>query len=246
MKALIDGDSLLYKAGFTFEEKFDWNELEVELGKSQPQYDYDTDLVAAKNAVDALIEAILFHTGTYEVEIWLSSPSNFRFTVDPTYKSNRSNSRKPLLYQELLAYLTKKYNVYTAEGYEADDKVVYLKTTYPDDYFLCAIDKDVLYQTEGTHYNYHTSSMITVTKEEADRFAYYQCLVGDQVDGYPGCPGIGKVKATKLLDESTDYWKTVVDTYKSKGLTEADALKQMRLANMHQLHNNIIILWSPS
>lgn len=37
--------------------------------------------------------------------------------------------------------------------------VVYLKTTHPLQYVLCAIDKDVLYQTEGNHYNYNKVSL---------------------------------------------------------------------------------------
>lgn len=253
MIALIDGDSLLYKIGFIFQETNNWNELEVELGLDEPLYIVDTDIVSAKNAIDALIDNIMFKTGTDDVEIWLTGYNNFRYQVDPTYKHNRSKAIKPVLYTELWDYICKKYKANIAHGYEADDVVVYKKTIKPNKYVLCAIDKDVLCQTVGTHYNYTKDEMITITKQEAIRFAYYQTLVGDKVDGYPGCPGIGPVKAKQLLDKAEDttddielsYWLETKQAFEAKGLTEEDAIKQMRLANMHQLDDTKIKLWKP-
>ena len=41
MVALIDADSLIYESGFSFEEKFSWNALELELGiEAEPQTSY--------------------------------------------------------------------------------------------------------------------------------------------------------------------------------------------------------------
>lgn len=251
IKALVDADSLIYKSGFTFEEKFAWNELELELGlEEDPESYFTSDVLLAKNAIDGIMENIKFNTGCDEVELWLTSGHNFRTDVYPLYKSNRKDSRKPTDYNELKAYLISKYKANVATGYEADDVVVYKKTNDPEEYFLCAIDKDVLYQTEGTHYNYNNDEFISITKEEADRFFYYQTLTGDIVDGYPGCPGIGKVKANKILDQAEEdnisYWEAVVDTYKSKGLTEEDALVQARCASMHQFNGTEIELWKPA
>lgn len=244
MIALIDGDSLIYKIGFTFQETIVWNEDDVDT-KDKIVSTY-ADLQSGYKAIDSLVDSIMFKTNCDEVEIWLTkSGSNFRHVVYSDYKHNRKASAKPILYDALFEYLIKHYNANVTVGYEADDMVVYLKTTNPSDYFLCAIDKDVLYQTVGNHYNYNKEEFIKVNEKEADRFAYYQCLVGDTTDGYPGCPGIGDKKATKLLDESDDYWKTIVETYKSKGLTEYDAIVQMRLANMHQFNGKIIELWTP-
>jgi len=99
------------------------------------------------------------------------------------------------------------------------------------------IDKDVLYQTEGTHYNYHTDEFVETTKEEATYYAYLQTLMGDPSDGYTGIPRVGKVKATKILDGLTseqEMWEAVVAAYEEKGLTVDDAINTMRLANMHQ------------
>lgn len=255
MTALIDADSLIYKSGFTFEEKFAWNELELELGlETEPDSYFDSDLMLAKNAIDGVIENIKFNTGCDEVELWLTKGHNFRYDVYPEYKSNRKDSRKPVEYNALWDYLVTKYGARVAEGFEADDVVVYKKTKDPENYFLCAIDKDVLYQTEGTHYNYNNDEFVKVTQEEADRFFYFQTLTGDTVDGYPGCKGIGKARATKILDEvaldeGDTYWTAVVAVYETKGLTKEFALSQARCASMHQLQEvdgeYKVKLWEP-
>lgn len=254
MIALIDADSLLYKAGFTFEEKFDWNEWEVSIGKEAPQECIFSNTIEAKNAIDSLIENIKFNTGCDEVELWLTAEGNFRYDVLDTYKSNRKGSRKPKDFQILWKYLVEEYNAQVAVGYEADDVVVYKKTKHPEDYFLCAIDKDVLLQSVGTHYNYNKDEFIEVNGEEAERFFYYQVLVGDTVDGYKGCPGIGNVKANKILDKAKEegipLWEAVRDTFEDKGFTEEDAIIQARLASMHQLEATgkgfyKVVLWEP-
>lgn len=62
-------------------------------------------------------------------------------------------------------------------------------------------------------------------------------LSGDAVDNYKGCPSIGKVKAAAIVDAVIDepeetIWKTIVETYESKGLTGEDALTQARVARI--------------
>jgi len=263
MIALIDADSLLYKVGFVFEEKVDWNEWERFVGATDAtDISITADVVSAKNAIDGMIENILFKTGADDYELWLTGGNNFRYEILPTYKHNRKNVRKPLAFNELWEYLIEKYQANIAEGFEADDMVVMLKTLKPDDYFLCAIDKDVLYQTEGTHFNYGNDEFVEVTKEEALRFFYYQLLVGDTTDGYSGCPSIGKKRATKILDEAYEaykenpkgnleayYWVAVVKAYEAKDIPMEDILVQARVANMHQLEGTSeklkVNLWKP-
>lgn len=251
MTALIDADSLLYKAGFTFEEKTNWNELEQELGiEKETSISITSNIIEAKNSIDGLIENIKFKTGCDDIELWLTGKGNFRYEVLESYKHNRKDSRKPIDYKELWDYLTVKYKAKIAEGYEADDVVVFLKTKYFEDYFLCAIDKDVLYQTVGYHYNYNKDEFIDVKEEETIKFFYHQVLKGDPVDGYKGCPKIGEKKASKILDEADDYWEAVVKTYESKGLTKDDAIIQAQMANMHQLELDKnecfkVKLWTP-
>lgn len=249
MLALVDADSLIYRVACAIEEKTIWNEAEFEAGlEDELIVTYETNIKQAKSTVDGLIENILFATGCDGYELWLTGKTNFRDDNPLGYKANRKDIRRPEGYSEIKQHLIDKHGAKLQEGLEADDIVVYLKTTYPDDYILCAIDKDVLLQTVGTHYNYGNDTEVTVNEVEAIRFAYYQTLVGDPVDGYKGCPGIGKVKGGKLLNDLTDeseMWSVVVETYEKKGLTIDDAINTMRLANMHQWNGKKVVYWTP-
>lgn len=232
--ALVDADSLLYRIGFAVEEKLSFNQYDDECDLDDI---YVTDIRVLFKQLDETVTNIKLNTDCDDILLVFSGKNNFRFEVDTTYKHNRIN-RKPSGYQEMLDYLVNTYNSYITDGYEADDYVVYLKSNHPTDYVLCAIDKDVLYQTVGTHYNYTKQEFITVTKEEADRFFWYQVLVGDITDGYKGLPKCGKVTANRILDEKTKentYRELVLNAYESKGFTEEYMVSQMQLASMHQL-----------
>ena len=248
MIALIDADSLLYKVGFAIEDKVIWNEQEANAGLEEPDVEYYTDPDQCKKTFDQLVENILFATDCDSAYLVFSGGGNFRMGLPLAYKEHRTDSRKPVGYKELREYAEATYKTHTPVNMEADDYVVYLKTQYPEDYILCAIDKDVLYQTVGTHYNYGKDEEVTVNEFEAIWYAYYQVLTGDTSDGYKGAIGIGPVKAKKILDgceTEEELWKAVVETYESRGQTEDEALQTMRLANMHQYDGEKIVLWEP-
>lgn len=249
MKALVDADSLLYKVGFAIEDKVIWNEPEIEAGLEEtPDVEYYTNMPQCYATFDQLMSNVMFATDCDDSILVFSGSSNFRLDLPISYKENRKESRKPLGYSELIAYARANYDTITPEGIEADDLVVYMKTKDPEDYILCAIDKDVLYQTVGTHYNYGKDEEVTVDEYEATWYAYYQTLTGDTTDGYKGAKGIGAKKAEKILaDCETEYemWQAVVEAYESKEQTEEEALWTMRLANMHQFDGEKINLWNP-
>lgn len=249
MEALVDADSLLYKVGFALEDKVIWNEMEVLSGLEQEEdIDYFTNIEQCYRTFDQFVDNILFATDCFDVFLVFSGKGNFRLDFPIDYKTNRKDSRKPLGYSELREYAETRYRAHTPEGMEADDYVVYLKTKHPEDYILCAIDKDVLYQTVGTHYNYGKDEEVTVNEWDAIKYAYYQTLTGDTSDGYKGAHGIGAKKAEKLLadcDTEYDLWVAVKNGYESKGQTEDEALWTMRLAHMHQFDGEKINLWNP-
>jgi DNA polymerase-1 len=249
MLALVDADSLLYKVGFAIEDKVIWNQMEVEAGiDEETDVEYYTNLSQCRTTFNQLVSNIQFATDCDDTILVFSGGHNFRLDLPSSYKENRKASRKPLGYSELLEYAQKNYETITTDGIEADDLVVWMKTEKPEDYILCAIDKDVLYQTGGTHYNYGKDEEVTVDDFDAKWFAYYQTLTGDTSDGYKGCKGIGDKKARKILDglkTDEELWKAVVETYESKGQDEDEALWTMRLANMHQWNGTEIVLWNP-
>jgi DNA polymerase-1 len=261
MIALVDADSIVYRVICSIEDKVIWNQAEIEVDPTiEPDVSYTSNFKQCKETFDEFVEGILHYTGCDDIQLVFTGKNNFRYKNPLGYKQNRKNLRKPLNFKELMEYVFSKYpDSIMCEDYEADDYVVYLKTKQPDDYLLCAIDKDVLFQTEGTHYNFGTGEEIWVSPLEAIRFAYFQTLTGDVTDGYKGCPGIGKVRAEKILEQAETeyeeeggnqeaiYWKHIVKTYESKGLTEEDAINTMRLANMHQLVEvGNIQLWEPT
>ena len=70
---------------------------------------------------------------------------------------------------------------------------------------------------------------------------YYQCLVGDGADGFPGCPGIGEKKAEEILMTAMEacgrfspsvLWDVLHFTYLSQGATKEDLNTTWCLVNV--------------
>ena len=260
MIALIDADSIVYRVCCAVEDKTIWNEMEVLTGQETDldiEHTIDLDIMYA--TIDGIIENILFATECKKAMICISDGTkNFRFNNPLGYKDNRKDLRKPEGFKEAIDYLVNEHKARLIGNnlIEVDDEVVYLKTKYPDKYMLCAIDKDVLYQTEGEHYDYVKDEFITVTKEDAIKYLFYQALVGDASDGYKGCKGIGDKKAKELLSYYTDgkkisieklesyLYKMLLPTFISKGHNEDYFLQTLRLASMHQYNGSTVDLFS--
>ncbi len=170
---------------------------------------------------------------------------NFRFDYVDDYKAQRKDARPPAGLAELWAHIFSitevddvPCNVYVVDGAEADDTVVFLKKTHPDDYIVAALDKDVLYQSVGRHYNYGKKEFVQVTKAEALQYLYFQMIAGDPSDGYKGVPGVGKVGATNLLTPlltEKEMYDATLALYKKKGLGLGDCLQTGIMASMHQV-----------
>ena len=260
MIALIDADSIVYRVCCAVEDKTIWNEMEVLTGQETVldiEHTIDLDIMYA--TIDGIIENILFATECKKAMICIGDGTkNFRFNNPLGYKENRKDLRKPEGFKEAIDYLVNEHKARLIGNnlIEVDDEVVYLKTKYPDKYMLCAIDKDVLYQTEGEHYNYVKDEFITVTKEDTIKYLFYQALVGDASDGYKGCKGIGDKKAKELLSYYTDgnkipieklesyLYKILLPTFISKGHNEDYFLQTLRLASMHQYNGSTVNLFS--
>jgi DNA polymerase-1 len=138
------------------------------------------------------------------------------------------------------------------EGLEADDAIgVFATDPIESEYnhIICSPDKDMR-QIPGLLYDLQ-NPVTEITKEEGDRWHYIQTMAGDQTDGYAGVPSIGIKRADAILTAEGCSWETVVKTFKSKGLTEEDALRNARLAKILQFDNfdhesNKPILWAPT
>lgn len=194
--------------------------------------------------VDAAIEGIKHLTGRDQAVLCLSGKNNFRYAICDSYKSNRVGKRRPMLLPRLREYMIDKHDALSVEGLEGDDLIGILATgEHKDDHLIYSADKD-LKTVPGTHWD---GFDVEISKAEATRFFFTQVLTGDTTDGYKGCPGVGPVKAAKILDEDCS-WQAIVQAYDKAGLDEAQALTQARLAFiLHNTHfkDDKPVLWAP-
>lgn len=230
---LIDGDQYLHRGCAAVERDTRWDEENHVLS---------SNAVEAWEVVDGSIKKVFDHFGTTDHVLCLSEGEVFRKKIDPQYKANRANTRKPLCFFELKDMLKEHYKCVSFSGLEADD-VMGILATKPggDTKIIVARDKDMK-TIPGKLWDGETFTVIT--EAGADYWHMYQTLVGDASDGYKGCPGIGPKKAEALLNSATVWedggksaityplWPIVVEAYIKAGLTEVDALRNARLARI--------------
>lgn len=247
---LIDADIVAFKFASAGQKTFKWPDGQVSVSLD-PLEDV---LSATKDYIEYLEERL----GATSSTICLSCPSaeGFRKLVLPSYKDNRKDAVKPEYLVAVKEYLAANWKSYARPGLEADD-VMGILSTHPTlikgKKIIVSEDKD-MQCVPGYLFNpAKDSKPRLITELEADLYHYTQTLTGDSVDGYKGCPGIGKVKAQKILDAAVDgrYWDAVVAAYVAKGLTEYDALVQARVARIcrasdYDLKKKEVILWTPA
>lgn len=243
---LLDADSFAYEHAFRNSGTIEW---------ANGVTSNHSDLGAAKDELRTRIEELREYLKADEVVVALTDYEhpNFRRGFFPGYKANRSE--KPAMLHELRAFLVNNYQSYIRPTLEADDIVGILSThkkIIPGKKIVVSIDKD-LRCIPGYLFNpAKDKKPQLVTEAEADLFHMMQTLVGDPVDTYPGCPGIGPKKAAAALEgvEPKDYWTVVVAVYESRGLSEGDALVQARCARIlratdYDFKKKEVKLWKP-
>lgn len=260
--ALVDGDTLVFAAASAVEKVIEWDADTFTLHStpSEAQDHFERTLSGIRDGLRA-----------DRVIIALSDDkSRWRTSVMPTYKSNRKKTRKPICYKALRDYVHETQETFQRPTLEGDD-VLGILATHPTlvkgEKIIVAIDKDMM-TIPGLHLNYdkargsdnYDTLLKVVSEPEANRFHMLQTLTGDTTDGYPGCPGIGPVKANKILDaaeaedESADdfvpVWNYVVEAYKKAGLSEDVALMNARVARIcrntdYDFTKKEVKLWTP-
>jgi DNA polymerase-1 len=164
------------------------------------------DFEIAKYRANELLDNILIKTESTEYRAFLSSKVNFRKTIYPEYKANRT-AEKPRHLRALQDYALEMMSAELAdEGYEADDMLGIHQDSDTLTTTICSLDKDLL-QVAGKHYQWaigtstwsKPDTYIDQSEIEGLRLFYEQCLKGDRSDNIKGIDGIGPKKATKLL-----------------------------------------------
>jgi DNA polymerase-1 len=239
---LIDADVIAYEACAACEQ-----EVEFEPG----YFTYQSEFAQVIETFDDQLAKWKETCEGDEVKLCLTdSVGNFRKAVLPTYKGKRA--KKPLALKYLKDYLIEHRGAFFRPGLEGDDCMGILATMRVADKHervIVSPDKDMM-QIPGLFIRWPNPIVRSHTRSEADLFHLTQTLTGDVTDGYGGCPGIGPVKAEKLLAKDPS-WSTVVAAYEAAGLTEADALVQARVARIlratdYDFQKKEPILWTPT
>jgi DNA polymerase-1 len=242
---LIDADIFCFQAASAVEEEIHWGDdlwtLHSDLGKAKAKVERDLDKVAMTIG------------GYCEFIICLTDKENFRKEVLPSYKENRKGKRKPIALAELKEWLASKYESFTRPTLEADDCMGILATwdAYKPGTKKIIVSEDKDMKTIPC-YLFNPAKDVKVkevTEVEADYYHFKQTLMGDTTDGYKGCPGIGEVGSTKVLDKG-NTWDNVVSAFVHKGLTQGEALVQARVARIcrasdYDFKKKEVILWTP-
>jgi hypothetical protein len=219
---LVDADPICYKAAQAAEEELEFSaDLTLILGN------FKRGKAIVKQELKKLSER--FDTG--QIILYFTGSKNFRKLVDPTYKGHRIK-RKPAGYSKLKNWCMNTWESYLEDCLEADDLLGIDATSGKyTSFVLCSPDKD-LRQIPCRLFD--GKEEVDITPEDGERKLWEQVLTGDQTDGYKGVPGIGAKRAADILNKAEAYWPTIVATYIEHGLTEEDAIRTTRLAQIFQ------------
>lgn len=215
--ALIDGDLIVYRAGFG----------------AKPGEPIEHSLHNAKNIMANILE----HTACEEFRLFLTGKDNFRDIVAVTkkYKGNRDNAHKPEFYKELREYMVNAWAGEVVDGMEADDAVSILQHQLIEEGenpVLVSTDKD-LNMVPGWHHNWVKDKTYFIDQFKADAWFWCQCLTGDQTDNIQGVPGLGEKKAEKLLaDKSLAEMEEIVRREYDKAYGEKGQEVFSEMANL--------------
>ena len=237
MKLLIDADYVCYKCCAACEFDLDYgNDVIVVASRFSEAYS------SVQRELNSIRQTFIWDN-IEEMILFFSDAENFRKKIYPEYKGHR-NRKKPCGYRRVINALKNDYKVITMPTLEADDALGIYATTHPGN-MICSPDKDMR-QIPGWLYDMNES--VLISEEEGRNWHLIQTLAGDQTDGYSGCPGFGVKTAVKLFEKEGYKWGTVVDAFKSKDLTEEDALLNARLARIltKDDYNDKPIPWTPT
>ena len=240
---LIDGDVLAYQSAFIAQANIQW---EGELWTTH------SDLALAKNWVIERLEMFKEKTGAVAFVIAISDKNNFRRKLNPLYKANRRSKFAPIGLSPMRDWMAEEYGTVIYPNLEADDTIAIMATdlTPDEERIIVSIDKDFK-SVPCTFYDFNRDEIHDVSVEDANKYHLMQTMAGDPVDGYKGIPGVGAVKAMRLLDNNGTNWDTVLKAYSDAQLTEEEALTNAWMAYLIQhkefdpVNQQLKYLWMP-
>lgn len=215
MTCLIDADTIIHVVAYNYK---DISVTDYSIKEIYKAVDSFIDMILTINQADFYIGAIgddnknlCFRTDIYKYA---------------KYKGNRPPTAewvvvwKPHIKKRMI----EEWGFISNSLLEADDIIAFFAEKYRTanmDFVICSPDKDMK-QLPGRHYNYKMSgsgslidSFVDIYDTEANLNFYIQVVSGDSSDNLMGVPGLGPVKAKKLLLDVDPilYKSTVIQAY---------------------------------
>ena len=222
----LDGDMLVYRAAFSTQD--------------------DTEQ-ACKDKVDDLVEYIIGETVVFptdsNMKVFLTGATNFRKSIDPSYKQNRKDVPKPKWLGAAREHMIERWGAVVSEMAEADDLIATEVAFHgdPETTVIASLDKD-LKTVNSWFFNFRDGTFEYTTEEAGLAFFYQQCLMGDPVDGVVGVYGIGPKKSKKFLEDCTteqELYDTCLKVYLDHNLLEADLIRNARMLHLQRYKGQI-------
>lgn len=209
MKVVIDADSIAFICG--------WNTV-------FKAWDIDYDRVILN--VNNLVSKILINTKAKEYLGFVGKGRGFRKQLFPDYKSNRDGVIYPPYLKEIKQHLIDYWGFVEVSQFEPDDAVCILKKRDPE-IIIAAIDKDVIYNIAGNHYNYKTHEWVNTGIIQADITFWKSMICGDSVDSIKGIPKKGEKYIEKVFETSiTKNYREIVFEEYIKHYGEYEGIKE--------------------
>jgi len=201
MIALIDGDLVSYRCAASCEKQ---GVLVEDLG------------IAQARARDLIHRMCVANGAEGDFQIYISGGENFRKKINPAYKANRDDVKRPEYLKPLNEWLVEYMGAIITDGIEADDALGIDQTKYNEqgiDSVICTLDKD-LRQVPGAHYSWEISGVSTtgkqwvrpeekliVSPDEGLFNFHWQLIMGDASDNIFGFDGKARQKVPKFLED---------------------------------------------
>lgn len=180
--ALIDSDSLIF---FAVHNKKDSKKIKT--------------LEDCTKHIDSLINNICKVTHATHYICTITVGKNFRFTVNPEYKSDRKALVKPLYFDDIKQHLIDKHKAVYNINLESDDIVNIYKQKIEGS-FICACDSDILLGLPYRSFNYKKFEWVTTSKEDAHIYFWRSMICGTH-NGIKGIPGRGEKFADEVFKD---------------------------------------------
>jgi 5'-3' exonuclease len=182
-------------------------------------------LTTAISRIEATINHVFNACGSKTYEMYLAGQDNFRKTLYPAYKANRTGKESPMWLEDCREYLVCEWGAKIVNGMEVDDMCgIRMSSLHAESPVCVSLDKDLL-QIPGNHYNFVNQEFKQTTPLDGLRIFYKQIILGDASDNVPGydgkfrssCPKFIKAMQDPLdeMTEESDMYEHVCSIYQT-------------------------------